>query len=101
MIRSMMVLATLGILPAAAHAQTKKEVIPIAVAEIKRNDAVIYEKEIEPIFYKKCITCHSGNVKEGRYDISTYEGAVKGGRRGAALVPGKSMASNIMKFGTK
>src|SRR5918992_737219 len=90
--RSMFVVAMIALLPAAVHAQAKKEVTPIPVAKIERKD---------PIIYKKCITCHSGNVKEGRFDISTYEGAVKGGRRGAAVVPGKSENSNIFKFGTK
>jgi WD40 repeat protein len=99
--RAFLIVATFAFVPAGALAQAKKEVIPIAVTEIKRADPVIYEKDIEPIFYKKCITCHSGNVKEGRFDISTYEGAVKGGRRGAAIVPGKSGSSNLFKFGTK
>jgi WD40 repeat protein len=99
--RALLIVCVAALIPSAASAQAKKEVTPIAVAEIKRADPVIYEKEIEPIFYKKCITCHSGNVKEGRFDISTYEGVVKGGRRGAAVVPGKSMTSNLIKLGTK
>jgi WD40 repeat protein len=99
--RVLLMIGVVVISPSAAFGQAKKEIVPIAIAEIKRTDPITYEKDIEPIFYKKCITCHSGNVKEGRFDISTYEGAVKGGRRGAAIVPGKAMGSNMIKFGTK
>jgi WD40 repeat protein len=99
--RSMLILSLAAWVPSLAAAQAKKDVAPIPVAEIKRAEPVIYEKDIEPIFYKKCITCHSGNVKEGRFDISTYEGAVKGGRRGAAIVPGKADGSNLFKLATK
>ncbi len=99
--RSLLVFGVVIFSPVVAQAQAKKETTPIPIAEIKRTDPIAYEKEIEPIFYKKCITCHSGNVKEGRFDISTYEGVIKGGRRGTAVVPGKSMASNMIKFATK
>ncbi len=99
--RAILILSVAAILPSVAFAQAKKETVPIPVAKIERKDPIIYEKDIEPIFYKKCITCHSGNVKEGRFDISTYEGVVKGGRRGAAVIPAKSDVSNLMKFGTK
>jgi WD40 repeat protein len=99
--RLMLILSVAALVPSLAAAQAKKEVTPIPVAEIKRAEPVVYEKDIEPIFYKKCITCHSGNVKEGRFDISTYEGAVKGGRRGAAIVPGKSDGSNLFKLASK
>ena len=99
--RSMLLIGVIAAMPAAVFAQAKKETVPIPVAKIERKEPITYEKDIEPVFYKKCITCHSGNVKEGRFDISTYEGVVKGGRRGAAVVPAKSEASNLFKFGTK
>ncbi len=89
--RYTLTLALLALLPLTSDAQIsrKKKVKPIAVVDLKRKDPVIYEKEIEPIFYKKCITCHSGPVKEGRFDISSYEALIKGGKRGKAVVPGK------------
>jgi len=65
--------------------EKKKEQGPVKVVDLKRTDAVSYEKEVEPIFYKKCITCHSGSVKEGNLDIASYEGLIKGGKRTALL----------------
>src|SRR5688572_19934005 len=96
--RLLLTLGILAFLPLAASAQGKKELEPIKVIKIERKDPLVYEKDIEPIFYKRCITCHSGNVKEGRFDISNYEGLVKGGKRGTAIVPGKSDNSLLHKL---
>ena len=47
------------LVPMPALAQAKKEQVdPIKVVKLDRKDPVVYEKDIEPIFYKKCITCH-------------------------------------------
>src|SRR6185369_14069166 len=54
-----------------------------------------YEKHVEPIFYKRCTVCHSGNLKEGKLDISSYEALMKGGKRGEAVKPGKSADSRL------
>jgi WD40 repeat protein len=65
----------------------------IKIVKLDRKEPVVYEKDVEPIFYKRCIACHSGNIKESRFDISSYEGVVKGGKRGTAIVPGKAESS--------
>ena len=96
--RMLLTLGLLSCLPVAVSAQGKKDPEPIKVIKLERKDPVVYEKDIEPIFYKRCITCHSGSVKEGRFDISNYEGLVKGGKRGTALVPGKSESSLLYKL---
>ncbi len=91
-------LALVSVLPAVASAQDfKKEVGPIKVIELKHKDPVSYLKDVEPIFYKRCTVCHSGNVKEGKLDISTYESLIKGGKRGETVKPGKSEDSNLYK----
>jgi WD40 repeat protein len=97
--RYLFALSFIGLVPAASWAQGKKsdEPGPVKVIELKRAEPVAYEKDIETIFYKKCITCHSGSVKESRFDISSYDTLIKGGKRGAALVPGKSDQSLIYK----
>jgi WD40 repeat protein len=95
--RRLLILGWLALVPMTALAQDKKEAGPIKEIKLERKDPVAYEKDVEPIFYKRCITCHSGNVKESRFDISSYEGLVKGGKRGTALVPGKSDSSLLYK----
>jgi WD40 repeat protein len=99
--RYLFVLALAGLLPLAAAAQEKKALAPIQVPELKRKDAVSYEKEVEPILYKRCVTCHSGSVKEARFDLASYEGLVKGGKRGTSITPGKSDTSLLYKLVTR
>ena len=84
--------AVLG-LAAAVTAQDKKEDSgPIPTIDLKLKDPVEYGADIQPIFKDKCFVCHSGNVTEGKYDMTTYEKVMKGGsKRGAkVVVPGKS-----------
>ena len=52
--------------------EKKKEQGPVQVVDLKRKDPVVYEKEVEPIFYKKCIVCHSGSQKEGNLDLASH-----------------------------
>src|SRR5262249_49105885 len=99
--RSYLTLSLLVLQPAAALAEEKNEpkgVQPIKVVMLDRKSPVAYEKEIEPILVNKCLFCHSGPVKEGRLDMSTYESLVKGGKRGKTIVPGKSAESLMVKL---
>lgn len=82
-------LAVIALLPLCAQGQEKKEPGPVEVKKLDRKESVSYEKEIEPILYKRCTTCHSGPVKESRLDLSSYEGLVKGGKRGSSIIPAK------------
>src|SRR6516225_1159317 len=86
------------LLPITASAQDfKKEVGPIKVIELNRKEPISYEKDVEPIFYKRCTVCHSGSQKENKLDISTYENLMKGGKSGEAVKPGKSADSLLYK----
>jgi WD40 repeat protein len=96
--RFLLTFACLSLMPIAVSAQDfKKEVGPIKVIELKRKEPVSYEKDVEPIFYKRCTVCHSGNQKENKLDISTYENLMKGGKSGEAVKPGKSADSLLYK----
>jgi len=95
--RKLLIFCLLPLVPLPALAQGRK-VQPIKVVELQRTDPVAYEKEIEPIFYKRCTTCHSGTEKKGRFDLGSYDTLVKGGKRGPALVPGKSDSSLLVKL---
>src|SRR6516164_7407911 len=71
---------------------------PIKVVTLDRKEPVTYEKDIAPILENKCAYCHSGAVKEAKFDMGTYEGLIKGGKRGAAIVPGKPDQSMLVKL---
>jgi WD40 repeat protein len=80
---------------------TKKEEAPIKVVKVDRKTPVVYEKEVEPILVNKCNYCHSGNVKKGKLDLSSYETMMRGGRHGSVVTPGKSAESLLVKLSGK
>ncbi len=92
----------LALVPAwAAADEPKGEVQPIRVVTLNRKDPVTYEKDVEPVLVKKCFYCHSGNVKEAKLDMGSYEGLMKGGRHGRPIVPGKADESLLYEAAGK
>lgn len=89
-------LASSSVTPAAD--EKAKALPPIPLLDLKRSNPVDYAKEIEPIFADKCQVCHAGSVLRGKYDMSNYAAVMKGGKRGKAVVPGKSKESNLFLF---
>ncbi len=87
----------IALVPIAASAQGAKEVGVIPEIKIDRKEPISYDKDVEPIFYKRCTVCHSGAVKEGKLDISSYDALIKGGKSGEVLKPGKSDDSILYK----
>jgi hypothetical protein len=63
-----------------------------------KKSGVLYEKDIKPVFERSCVKCHSGARPKGRYDMSTLEGVLKGGREIKAVVPGKSAESPMVHY---
>jgi WD40 repeat protein len=74
---------------------------PIKVVTLDRKEPVSYERDVEPILLNKCSFCHSGNVKEGKLDLGSFEGLMKGGKRGGPVVAGKSAESLLCKLSGK
>lgn len=68
---------------------------PIVVPHIDRKEPVTYEKDIAPLFKNKCQVCHAGNLTEGKLDLGTHASLMKGGKKGAAIVPGKAEESQL------
>ena len=69
--------------------------------KLDRKTPVLYEKDIEPILVNKCAFCHSGNIKEGKLDLSSYESLMRGGKNGSSVTPGKSSESKLVKLSAK
>jgi len=59
---------------------------------------VLYERDIKPILDKSCLKCHSGARPKGRYDMTTRETVLKGGREGKAILPEKSAESPMVHY---
>src|SRR5262245_33995699 len=74
----------------------EKEVRPVEVVTIKRTEPVRFDADIRPILNDKCVGCHSGAVKMGDLDLSTYDAFRQGGKHGAPVVPGKAADSLLI-----
>jgi hypothetical protein len=57
-----------------------------------------FSKDIQPVFEKSCWNCHSGSVQLSKLNLTTREGALKGGEHGAAIVPGNADRSKLYRL---
>src|SRR6266545_2609478 len=68
------------------------------VARPHAQEPVSFAKDIKPIFEKSCWGCHSGATQLSKLDLSTRDGALKGGEHGPAIVPGKADDSRLYRL---
>lgn len=59
-----------------------------------------YQKQIVPLFRKYCESCHSVDDPEGKFVIDSYNGLLKGGKHGPAILPGDSKSSRLIRMVT-
>jgi hypothetical protein len=59
---------------------------------------VSFSKDIQPILEQNCLTCHGHSMQSSRLDLSTREGAMRGGARWAAIVPGQAEDSFMYRL---
>ena len=57
----------------------------------------VSEKDVLPIFQVRCVACHGKRRQEGRLDLRTRDSRLRGGRSGAAVLPGKPQQSLIIQ----
>ncbi len=69
---------------------------PIPIANIKRADAVVFEKDILPILRRSCLACHNASDKQGELVLESPEAMRKGGDSGPAIVSGKGAESLLL-----
>ena len=69
---------------------------PIAIAEIKHEGDVDFEKEILPIFRRNCLACHSATEAESDLVLESPQTILKGGSEGPSVVAGKSAESLLL-----
>jgi mono/diheme cytochrome c family protein len=59
---------------------------------------VDYEKDIKPIFEKRCIECHGPVKKKSGFRMDTKADMMKGGVDGPAIKPGDSAGSLLVQL---
>ena len=70
---------------------------PIAIAAVKHEGPVSFEKEILPLLVKNCVACHNAKKAENSLVLETPQSILKGGDNGPAVVAGKSAESLLLK----
>ena len=60
-------------------------------------DDVDYTKQIKPLLKKHCVSCHGPKAQKSGLRVDTAAALIKGGDRGAAVVPGKSKESLLIE----
>ncbi len=59
--------------------------------------SVSFANDVEPILERSCRSCHGDTAPMGRLDLSTRESLLRGGTRGADLVPGNAADSRLYR----
>src|SRR5438093_3107945 len=61
------------------------------------QETVSFARDIEPILENSCWKCHGEAMQLSKLDLRTLEGALKGGEKGASIVPGKAEDSRLYR----
>lgn len=69
--------------------------VPVA-ADDGKSARPDFNTQIAPIFKKYCNGCHNVDEKEGGLVLESFDATLKGGKRGAVIVPGKSDLSRLV-----
>ena len=56
-----------------------------------------YNREVHAVVAAKCLVCHSAEKRAGGLSLATYSDVLSGGRSGAAVKPGKSAESLLIR----
>ena len=69
----------------------------LATSVSLRADEVDYLRDIKPLLTQQCGKCHGPNKQENGLRLDTTASALRGGDAGAAITPGKSAESLLIK----
>ena len=61
-------------------------------------DALGYTEDIQPLFERTCIACHSGVVQQLNLQVTSYEGLLRGSLRGPVVMPGDAENSVLWQM---
>src|SRR5213594_1076004 len=63
----------------------------------RAQESVSFTRDIQPILQNSCWKCHGEAMQLSKLDLRTLEGALKGGEKGAAIVPCKAEDSRLYR----
>lgn len=65
------------------------------------DDAPDFNTHVLPILNKYCSACHSADEAEGKLVLASFDELMKGGENGAAITPGRSETSRLIRLLTR
>ena len=71
--------------------------VVITAHSIYAEDKINYLEHVLPLIETHCAKCHNGDKKKGDLDLTSYNGAMKGGGSGVAVVAANPESSKLFR----
>ncbi len=84
-------IALLAAGPVGAFLRAQSAQAPPPVAPIS------FATDIQPIFERRCLSCHGETMQGGKFDLRSRDSALQGGTRGSDVVPGSAEQSRVYR----
>src|SRR5580693_5224611 len=84
--------AAVAVIVAAGAGASQESPRPVAKA-----GTVDYQRDVHAIFAAHCLACHNADKRSGGLSLGTYQDITAGGRTGAAIKPGSSGQSLLVR----
>lgn len=69
----------------------------IQVKAATGKETVSFAKDVAPVLSSTCTGCHGMNQPRNNFNLTTFEGLLRGGDGGAPILPGKGAESFLIK----
>jgi mono/diheme cytochrome c family protein len=67
-------------------------------AERVKSGTALFKTSVRRVLIDRCLSCHGGDSLEGEFNLATREDLMKGGEKGAAVIPGKAGESRLYRM---
>lgn len=67
------------------------------IPEVARRQIAQFQKDIQPIFEERCVSCHGGQEPQSGLDLRTLASTLRGGRNGPVVLEGFSEKSVLVR----
>ncbi len=72
--------------------------LPFAFVFFASGETVDFRRDVRPILARKCMTCHDSRAKMSGLSLASAADAMRGGKRGAAIIAGNPDASLLIQM---
>ncbi len=84
--------------PSVLFGVTLAAVLGLAATAGAQNEPINFTDHIRPIMERACWNCHGEAAQLSDLDLSSREGALEGGTKGPAIVPGRAEDSRMFRM---